>query len=161
MLTSNHYCVTTQVQCSDLSLSEVLNFCISSNASHTFSRFHFAFKRHFILLFKSVCWFTDQKAWLLKICTDINAEHHETNADRLYMRCNACKCARFHTSALGCVSDVCIDFFEPLQLFLAPSFAHCKTFPCKFTVKYWQLGCQPHSVFLQYCTVTASYSILL
>ncbi len=47
---------------------------------------------------------------------------------------------------------------------------HCKTFRCKFTVKYWQLGCQPHTVFLQdyyctqhlqFCTVFTKYSIIL
>ncbi len=47
---------------------------------------------------------------------------------------------------------------------------HCKTFRCKFTIKYWQLGCQPLTVFLQdyyckqhlqFCTVFTKYSIIL
>ncbi len=39
------------------------------------------------------------------------------------------------------------------QLKIFDDSIHCKTFHCKFTVKYWQLGCQPHTVFLQdyYC----------
>ncbi len=50
------------------------------------------------------------------------------------------------------------------------NFIHCKTFRCKFTVKYWQLGCQPLTLFLQdyyctqhlqLCTVFTKYSIIL